>query len=619
MHRILTAFCATLLLAGAAHAGIDNAGTTAGSFLSVGTGAGILGMGGATLGAGHDLNAAAWNPAALGALENTQFAISHATLASQSSQDWLATGGRLGALSTRWAATALYQGDGSFDGRDAFGASTGSFSVSSMAIGMQLAQPIGQNLAAGIGAHWLSDKLGDVAGSGLALDAGLQASAGAFGFGAAMRNVGGSMKYDAGTFDLPAVFGVGASWSNAARGLRFALDANFPRAYYDDVRAGAEWRWQDRIALRAGYRLEVGAQAGEPLGGPSFGLGAGANGLWMDYAFLANGGDAQGQHRLGLTFHPGFLGNRALRPVADGGASEPAEPVAVAAPKRAPQAEKPAEKPASSAPASSAPMANAPAPAPVPASSAPVKPTASAPVAAATPAPAPELPANAMANDVAPRTTNAPRIVKVSATRPVKVAPLVMPAPAEAAAVAPATTPVAATVPVAAPTPAPANVPVAAPTVAPQPEVVASAAAPAVNAPVVPVAVTKKKGKLTRKTPMPAPAPVAAATPAASAPVATTPAPAAPAPVVDAPAPAAAPPVAQVASSRPRIMVVSRPADPATSKAHFDRPAIVTVGAGESMADIAAKWHTSVAAIMMENDLVKDNVTKGQKLKLPHD
>jgi LysM repeat protein len=64
-------------------------------------------------------------------------------------------------------------------------------------------------------------------------------------------------------------------------------------------------------------------------------------------------------------------------------------------------------------------------------------------------------------------------------------------------------------------------------------------------------------------------------------------------------------------------MVVSRPADPAAAPTHIDRPANVTVAAGETMADIARKWHTSVAAIMMENDLVQDTVTKGQKLKLP--
>jgi LysM repeat protein len=313
MFRFLRACVALALLAGPASAGIDNAGTTAGNFLSVGTGASILSMGGATLGTGDDLHAAAWNPASLARVDVTQFALSHASLASQSSLDLVTAGGRLAAGETRWAASVLYQGENGFDGRDALGNPTGTFGVSSMAFGLQFAHPVGEHATAGLGARWLSDNLGDAHGSGMALDAGAQAAAGAFGFGVAARNIGGSMRYASGRYDLPSVVGVGTSWSDAAHGVRLALDANFPHAYYDDLRMGAEWRWQDRVALRAGYRLELGATPNEPLGGPSFGVGLGANGVWMDYAFLAGDADAQGQHRLGLTFRPGWLGGSPMR------------------------------------------------------------------------------------------------------------------------------------------------------------------------------------------------------------------------------------------------------------------------------------------------------------------
>jgi LysM repeat protein len=315
MHRTLVTCLALVLAAGTARAGIDNAGTTAGNFLSVGTGASVLAMGGASLATGDDLHAAAWNPAALARLGTTQFALSHATLAQLSAQDLAAAGGRVGHGATRWGANVLYQSDGSFDGRDALGGPTGTFNVSSMAVGIQVARPLGDRVTAGMGARWLGDNLGDAKGTGLSLDFGLQARAGGFGIGAAARNVGGSMSYPSGRFDLPAVYGVGTSWNDESHGLRLAVDANFPSAYYNDVRFGGEWRWQDRVALRAGYRMELGATSGEPLGGPSFGLGAGANGIWMDYAFLAGNADAQGQHRIGLTFRPGFHGVVA-RPVA---------------------------------------------------------------------------------------------------------------------------------------------------------------------------------------------------------------------------------------------------------------------------------------------------------------
>ena len=47
------------------------------------------------------------------------------------------------------------------------------------------------------------------------------------------------------------------------------------------------------------------------------------------------------------------------------------------------------------------------------------------------------------------------------------------------------------------------------------------------------------------------------------------------------------------------------------------RPAVVVVAEGETMAQIARRWGTSVAAIMMTNNLVSERVVAGQKLKLP--
>ncbi len=634
MHRTRLACTVSLMLiAGTAFAGIDNAGTTAGNFLSVGTGAAILSMGGAAIGGGSDLHASAWNPAALAQLGSTQLALSHASLGEQSSQEWLAAGGRVGRDATRWAVTALYQGDGSFDGRDAFGASTGSFNVSSMAVGLRFARPIGANVNAGLGASWLNDHLGDANGHGLSFDAGVQAQLGAFGVGAAARNVGGSMQYAEGRFDLPAVVGVGASWSDARTGLRLALDANFPSAYYNDVRAGAEWRWQERVALRAGYRMELGANAGEPLGGPSFGVGAGANGVWMDYAFLANGAEAQGQHRLALTFHPGVL-NHGARPIAESNARESHAdaPIAAAAPKpatvRAPKPEPvaavtvpaPAPRPAAVAVVTvPAPVVVAPAPVVVPT----VTPT---PAANATSSDAIEpemIAANVIARmpaDAAASAGATPRAPKSSGSivpsKPARAVALVMPTPAEQARIARDAAPA----PVAAPKPAPV---VAAPVVA-APVVAAPTPAPVavvMPTPAPPVAeiVAPAPGKPAKPA---KPAKVRAPKPEPVAVVPATPAPT-PAPLMDAPAPVATSepaPIAQVASSAPRIVVVSRPAEPtASAPKHVSRPVSVTVGDNETLADIAKRYQTSVAAIMMQNNLVSERVKKGQKLKLPQD
>lgn len=437
---------ALVLSAGFAHAGIEYAGTTSGNFLSVGTGAAILSMGGATLGNGRDVNASAWNPAALGFQATSQYALSHSALALDVSQDWVAGSGRFGSSQTRWSANALYQNDGSFDGRDAFGAPTGSFSVSNLALGFAVARPIMTDVTAGGRVFMVNENLGSESGSGFGFDLGVQAQRGPFGFGAAGRNLGGKMKYDAASYDLPGVFGVGGSWRDERRGLRFAVDANFPKAYYNDVRLGGEWMWQQRVALRAGYRLELAAPSGEPLGGPSFGFGTGVNGFWFDYAFLAGDSQAQGAHRFGITFTPSFL-KRGDAQRADGTPADGSATATSAAPVATSNSQpKPAEP---NSAAVSAPSVSAPA-----AASA----TAGASAAASAPAsskPSVAVPDNASASSVAARPSQ-PSAQSLQPSKPVAVTKLSTPRPDAASAPsasASAPAPVATSAP--APTPAP--------------------------------------------------------------------------------------------------------------------------------------------------------------------
>lgn len=294
---------------GLAQAGIEKAGTTGANFLSVGTGAGILGMGGATLGYGNDLNAAAWNAAALGWVGPTQFGLSHSSLGDDQSQEWLTAGGRWGTTSTSWAVNGLYVGQGTFEGRDAAGNPTSDFSASSTALGATVAQRFGDRVSVGIGAKYVREDLGSVTGSGVTFDGGFQVRAGRVGFGAAVQNITGNLKFDNFSYRFPTNYGAGVSVDLPEYGLRVALDANAPSAYYSDVRGGVEWRWKDQFALRTGYRAELGAEQGEPLGGPSFGMGAGVGGFWFDYGYVISGIADGGQHQLGITVHPkAFMG-----------------------------------------------------------------------------------------------------------------------------------------------------------------------------------------------------------------------------------------------------------------------------------------------------------------------
>jgi LysM repeat protein len=297
---------ALLLVACAAAAQGSNgaAGTTAGNFLVVGTGASALSMAGATLATGNDLAAAAWNPASLARVDGLQFSLSHAPLPGGAMQDWVAAGGRVGGSGTRWALDALFHQEGTLEGRDALNNPTGSLTVADVAFGARLALPLTSALSAGLGGKWVHEALAGTDGSGFAFDAGLRAGAGPLGFALAARNLGSGMSYGGTLYDLPGLVAAGVSWGDVTRGLKLDADLESPLHYYRDLRVGGEWLWRERVALRAGYRFALGAPADEALSGVTFGLGASVGNTSLDYAYAPEGATGAGQHRIGLTFRP---------------------------------------------------------------------------------------------------------------------------------------------------------------------------------------------------------------------------------------------------------------------------------------------------------------------------
>ena len=305
---VLGSLVLALVAASSARADGSGAGTAAGSFLSVGTGTSVLSMAGATVASGNDLASASWNVASLARVDALQFSLSHSPLPGGATQDWLAGGGRLGSAGTHWGMQALFHREGELDGRDAADNPTGTLSASDLAVGASLAQPLGKYVAAGVGLEWVHESLDGTNGSGLGFDAGLRADAGPVGVAVAARGLGGKMRYPSATYDLPQAITGGVSWTDAQRGLRVNADFESPRDYYSSVRVGGEWLWRGRVAVRAGYRLALDAPSDATTSGPAFGMGAGVGTMWLDYAFVLDGGSTSGEHRIGLTFRPGLQG-----------------------------------------------------------------------------------------------------------------------------------------------------------------------------------------------------------------------------------------------------------------------------------------------------------------------
>lgn len=300
----------------AAIAGEESAGTRVSSFLAIGTGPAVVGRGGATFAIGSDLQSAALNPAALGGIDAGRFAFSHATLEGSLTHEWAAYGGRLRGGPIRYGVSGVLRDEGTIEGRDEFNQPTTTAEARSWALSFQLARPLGSWLVLGGAARWVGERIGESGGDGLAFDAGAQARTGPLSFGLAAQNFGGGMNWGGQRWSMPASFGGGVALEHAASGLRLVLDLAAPADYYRSARVGAEWRWQDRFALRGGYRREIGAPAEDRLNGPAFGLGAGVGPMWVDYGFVSPQG-AEAQHRIGLDL-------RRLGPAAEAGTPGPA-------------------------------------------------------------------------------------------------------------------------------------------------------------------------------------------------------------------------------------------------------------------------------------------------------
>jgi hypothetical protein len=291
-----------LVLAPGARAGIESAGTRAATFLADEDAPGALGMAGAALALGRDVQGAALNPAALGWLTSPQLTLAHAEFADQTTREWLAAGMRLGLGRTTLGLAVRVHDEGTLEGRDENDLPTGSFRAQDLALTLQLARPFGPHLSIGGAAHGVHQRIGEASGIGLAFDAGGQWRSGPLSLALAGRDFGGGMTWNEQRWRMPARFAAGLGLEHAASGLSLALDFDAPADAYRDMRLGAQWLWRERFALRGGWKVELGAPAGENLGGPAFGLGAGLGALWLDYSF-ATGGDGLATHRAALSLH----------------------------------------------------------------------------------------------------------------------------------------------------------------------------------------------------------------------------------------------------------------------------------------------------------------------------
>ncbi|MDA8131706.1 MAG: PorV/PorQ family protein [Elusimicrobia bacterium] len=276
------------------------AGSSAAQFLSLGFGARALGMGEAYTAVSDDISCVYYNPAGLAAgQEGRQLAFSHAFHLEGTSVSQAAY------MKRPYAAAVTYFSAGDLEGRDASANPTGDFTARDVAAQYSRGFRLGP-LAAGATGKLISQRIKSSGATSLAADLGLlyRLEGTPYSFGAAVTNLGTRVKFEEESFPLPLKLKAGAAASFAGPRLLLALDGEFPNDGPAALRAGAEYRGLEGIALRLGWRTTASGQRDAVLGR---GFGDDVSGVAGMYGFFAGAGFA----------YAGFTLDYALLPYGD--------------------------------------------------------------------------------------------------------------------------------------------------------------------------------------------------------------------------------------------------------------------------------------------------------------
>ena len=298
--------------------GQQRAGTASGTFLKIGVGARATGLGESFVAVANDPSAIYWNPAGLASIQRQEVALSHVEWPADIRFEHLALvlpvkrfGGSLafqfGVLSTAIDETSELQPFGT--GR--------TFVYSDMITGIAYARRWTDKLLVGVGAKYLREDLGKDVGnpttSAMLFDVGsiYYLGLGSVRVATSLSNFAPQLKpkgtflspgpdgivgtsdderrtYDG--FDAPTVFRYGIAFEpieKASQRLTTSLEANQPADNAQVVKAGLEWVWLGRLALRSGYNFSADAF--------KFSAGAGLNATLggfqgnLDYAYTDGG------------------------------------------------------------------------------------------------------------------------------------------------------------------------------------------------------------------------------------------------------------------------------------------------------------------------------------------
>lgn len=297
-------------------ANVTKVATTAAPFLTIGAGARAQGMGGAFVAVANDASALFWNVGGIAQLQKTEIIFNHSA--------WLAD------IDYNFAGIVV-----PVDGLGAFGVSivnvdygtfeqttenspdgTGvEFSASSIALNLSFARMLTDRFMIGFNGKYIEENIFNSKATGMAIDVGvlflmpfegLRLGMSISNFGAKMQMAGDDLlvkvdidqtlngnndqinaRIETNRYDLPLLFRFGAAYDmnlNAENRLTLVADALHPNDNAESMNVGAEYQYNNMIALRSGYRALFlpDSEEGFTVGG---GIYFENLGLRLDYAY----------------------------------------------------------------------------------------------------------------------------------------------------------------------------------------------------------------------------------------------------------------------------------------------------------------------------------------------
>ncbi|HUI10244.1 MAG TPA: PorV/PorQ family protein [Bacteroidota bacterium] len=302
MKRILCSALAAALCAGLAP-GQSKTGTTVGQFLLIEPSARIGGMGNAGATMYDEIEAAYYNPAAIGHVTASGVQFTHSPWLAGITFDYAGLALTLGNVGNIFASvTALNSGDIAVRTVDQPLGTGENYTVTDFALGVGYGRVVSERFSVGLQVKYLQETIWHSSMSGIALDVGTLYRTAPDGLyiGASIANFGTRPQFDGrdlrilydqnklingdnpaipgslttSDFPLPILFRVGVGLPVAIdqnNRVRVEVDAYHPSDNNESVSAGAEWMFFNTFAVRGGYQnlflkdSEVGLTLGAGL------------------------------------------------------------------------------------------------------------------------------------------------------------------------------------------------------------------------------------------------------------------------------------------------------------------------------------------------------------------